>query len=245
MYGDCISFKWVPIDTYCLFWWPHVVTDTYRSSTCEGACDGNAEPCYDKFGVGVPMSVFCKHISWCRLILRCFYVVLVSQFDLSVKWMVTFLEVVFHSLNNYGQFSVVIWLLGSWDFANWFWLKILVLPMGMMSLRGLIYTSCLWEWFEILYHLCEWGFTFENLQFVMKFYSALLALKTDWMTYFFAFSCLKLLHLGPRVYLQWYHIRFLSREYWGFSSTCDDLEFWNFEEWANRANVFPVLLTLV
>ena len=77
-----------------------------------------------------------------------------------------------------------------------FWLKILVLPIGMRSLKGLACTSRLWGRFEILYHLCEWGFTFENLGFVMVIYSALFACY-DYLKYVFLyFMLLKITMLG-------------------------------------------------
>ena len=89
--------------------------------------------------------------------------------------MVTCDKVGFHSLSDYGRFSVVIWLWDTWDHANLFWLKVLVLPLSMRNLKGLACTSRLWGRFEILYHLCECGFVFGNLGFVMVLYSALFA----------------------------------------------------------------------
>ena len=38
---------------------------------------------------------------------------------------------VFSSLDDYGQFSAVVWLRSFLDLANLFWLKVLLVPVGV------------------------------------------------------------------------------------------------------------------
>ena len=57
----------------------------------------------------------------------------------------------FHSLNDHRQFSAVVWLWGLLDLAKLFWLKILLLSIGVWSLGWLASTCRLWGRFEILY----------------------------------------------------------------------------------------------
>ena len=61
------------------------------------------------------------------------------------------METRFHSLNNYRRFSAIVWFWNLLDLANLFWLKILLLPIGVWSLGWLVGTCCLWGRFEILY----------------------------------------------------------------------------------------------
>ena len=65
--------------------------------------------------------------------------------------MVICVETRFHSLDDYRQFSTVLWLWSLLDLANLFWLKILLLPVGVLSLDWLAGTCHLWGQFEILY----------------------------------------------------------------------------------------------
>ena len=58
--------------------------------------------------------------------------------------------------------------------------------------------------------LCEWGFTFETLPFVMGFYFALLCLNNCLGSAITCFNFLNLLCLGLMDHLQWYRIRFSS-----------------------------------
>ena len=58
--------------------------------------------------------------------------------------------------------------------------------------------------------LCEWGFTFETLPFVMGFYSVLLCLNDCLYSAITCFNFLNLLCFGLMDPLQWYHIRFSS-----------------------------------
>ena len=51
--------------------------------------------------------------------------------------MVICVEVRFHSLDDYRQFSAVVWLWSFLDLANIFWLKILLMPIGVWSLDWL------------------------------------------------------------------------------------------------------------
>ena len=75
--------------------------------------------------------------------------------------MVICVEVRFHSLNDYRQFPAVVWLWGPLNLANLFWLKILLLPMGVWCLGWMAGTCRLWGRFEIFIPLCGWGFRFE------------------------------------------------------------------------------------
>ena len=54
-------------------------------------------------------------------------------------------------LNDYRRFSVVVWLLSLLDLANLFWLKFLLLTVGVWSLGWLAGACLLWGQFEILY----------------------------------------------------------------------------------------------
>ena len=65
--------------------------------------------------------------------------------------MVICVEMRFHSLDNYRRFSAVGCLWNLLDLANLFWLKILLLPVGVWSLDWLAGTFRLWGQFEILY----------------------------------------------------------------------------------------------
>ena len=65
--------------------------------------------------------------------------------------MVICVETRFHSLGDYRQFPAVVWLWSLLDIANLFWLKVLLLPVGVWSLGWLAGTCCLWGRFEILY----------------------------------------------------------------------------------------------
>ena len=78
-------------------------------------------------------------------------------------------EMRFHSLNDYRQFSAVVWLWNLLDLANLFWLKIFIVANRCVEF-GLAswYLSPLWGIWNFI-QLCKWGFTFETLPFVMVF----------------------------------------------------------------------------
>ena len=65
--------------------------------------------------------------------------------------MVICVEKRLHSLDDYRQFSAVVWVWGLLDLANLFCLRILLLPVGLWSLGWLASTCHLWGQFEILY----------------------------------------------------------------------------------------------
>ena len=65
--------------------------------------------------------------------------------------MVICVETRFHSLNDYRQFSTVVWLWSLLDLANLFWLKVLLSPVGVWGLDWPAGTCHLWGPFEILY----------------------------------------------------------------------------------------------
>ena len=69
----------------------------------------------------------------------------------SVKWMVYLSRTGFPSLDDYGWFSAVVWLRSFLDLANLFWLKVLLVPVGVWSLGWSVGAFRLWGWFEILY----------------------------------------------------------------------------------------------
>ena len=120
------------------------------------------------------------------------------------------MEARFHLLNDYRRFSAVVWLWSLLNLAILFWLKILLLPIGVWSLGWLAGTCRLWGRFENLIQLCEWGFTFEPLPFVMGFYFALLCLNDCLDSAITCFNFLNLLWFGLMDPLQWYRIRFSS-----------------------------------
>ena len=114
--------------------------------------------------------------------------------------------------------------------------------MSVGSLDLLVGTCRLWERFEILYNYVSGALHLE-FKFVMEYYFVLLCLNACLEHVFLYFRCLILLHLGPRVHLQWYRIRFSTVEYQEWQDlfyVVPIWDFWNFVEWANRANVFPV-----
>ena len=93
----------------------------------------------------------------------------------SVKWMVILSRNGVSSLDDYGQFSAVVWLRSFLDLANLFWLKVLMVPVGVWSLGWSVGACCLWGSFEILYgyvngalrfKLCRLWWVFTLLYFV-------------------------------------------------------------------------------
>ena len=67
-------------------------------------------------------------------------------------------ETRFHSLGDYRRFPAVVWLWSLLDLVNLFWLKVLLLPVGVWSLGWLTGTCRLWGRFEILYSYVNGAF---------------------------------------------------------------------------------------
>ena len=146
------------------------------------------------------------------------------------------------SLDDYGRFSAVVWLRSFLDLANLFWLKILLVPVGVWSLGWSVGACHLWGRFEIFVWLCEWGFTFRTLPFLMRFYFALLCpngclgsviilLKPAWFMLLVLWTLYSDSALTfPAVSTKSCGVLFVFGP---------NLQFWNCEERANRVNVFP------
>ena len=80
----------------------------------------------------------------------------------------------FSSLDDYGRFSAVVWLKSFPDLANLFWLKVLLVPVGVWSLGWLFGAHRLWGRFEILYGYVNGALRFELCRLWWDFYFALL-----------------------------------------------------------------------
>ena len=158
--------------------------------------------------------------------------------------MVTCVQVGFYLLNDCGQLFIVIWLWGAWNLVDWFWLWILVLPMGVGSLRWLAYTSRLCGRFKILYNCMNGALRLKLAVCDGIFFTLLCLLET------LPGACISLL-LATWNYYIWV-LRFiysgiafaLRAENTECSRILLDAETtWNFdilEVWTNMANVFCV-----
>ena len=80
----------------------------------------------------------------------------------------------FPSLDDYGRFSAVVWLRSFLDLANLFWLKVLLVPVGMWSLGWSVGSCHLWGRFEILYSYVNGALHFKLCRLWWDFYFPLL-----------------------------------------------------------------------
>ena len=150
----------------------------------------------------------------------------------------------FSSLDDYGRFSAVVWLRSFLGLANLFWLKVLLVPVGVGSLGWSVGACLLWGQFEILYGYVNGALRFKLCRLRWDFYFALLCPNGcfGWCNFYF----LNLLDLclwscGPFIVLVYSLFEQLVPRVLGFCLCLGrSLQFLNFEERANRANVFPV-----
>ena len=148
-------------DSYtCGLWWLVCVVSVF---------------CCDEFGSGgylwLGVSRCCCSTSGKCLECLWLYGILLVQ---SVKWTVYLSRTGFPSLDDYGRFSAVVWLRSFLDLANLFWLKVLLVPVGVWSLGWLVGACRLWGQFEILYGYVNGALRFKLCRLWWDFYFALL-----------------------------------------------------------------------
>ena len=152
---------WLPDSYTCRLWLSVCVVSVF---------------CCDEFGSGGVPVVGCRQVllftsGKCLACLWLYWIQLVR----SVKWTVIWVERGFLRLDDYGWFSAVVWLRSFLDLANLFWLKVLLVPVGVWSLGWSVGARRLWGRFEILYgyvngdlrfRLCRLWWDFTLLYFV-------------------------------------------------------------------------------
>ena len=157
----------------------------------------------------------------------------------------------FSSLDDYGRFSAVVWLRSFLDLVNLFWLKVLLVPVGVWSLGWSVGACRLWGRFEILYGYVNGALRFKLCHLWWDFYFALLCLNGCLGSVILLFkpAWFMLLVLWTLYSVSAFTFRAVSTKSCGvlfvFGLKLAILEFWRVGEQGERFPCFPGLVIMV